>query len=122
MNKKSFLLLEVILTVAILSVGLVFVIRAMATCMQVQKSTFYYRRAMDLAYGKLFELELISQNSGLSPVGSAGKFDNNEGFTWKYSVEKIEGKNLSRVVLETSWQDKHRIKSFSAGTYVRTRE
>lgn len=119
-NKKAFLLFEVTLTIAILSLGLVFVIRSISMSMRVAKTSFNYSQAISLAYEKLFELE--SQEAGLETISNKGIFEDNEGFSWQYSVEDLDFENLGELILDISWQEAKREGGFDIVTYVKTQE
>lgn len=121
-NNKALLLFEVVLTIAVLSLGLVFIIRSISICMRIAKTSFYYSQAVNLAYEKAFELELISQEGGLGFCFSEGKFRNNEDFNWKYSVRKLEDINLGKLILEIYWKERATQRGFHIETYVRTRD
>ena len=119
-NKKAFLLFEVTLTIAILSLGLVFVIRSISMSMRVAKSSFNYSQAISLAYEKLFELE--SQEAGLGVTSNEGTFLGNEDFNWQYSVRDLDFENLGELTLDISWQEAKREAGFEIVTYVKIQE
>jgi len=121
-SKKSFLLFEVTLTIAILSLGLVFVIRSISMSMRVAKASFNYSQAINLAYEKGFELELESQIIGLEDTSGEGAFITNEGFNWEYRVEELSDENLGRLILDISWEEGKREGRFDIATYIKTRE
>jgi len=121
-NNRAFLLFEVIMTVIILSIGLVFVVRSIGMCMRVAKDSFNYSQAMNFAYQKAFDLELDSQSDGLETLSGSGVFSGNENFNWEYNVEKFNEQNLGKVTLDISWKDNKRENNFSLETYVKTKE
>jgi type II secretory pathway pseudopilin PulG len=119
-NKKAFLLFEVVMTIAILSIGLVFVVRSISMCMRVAKESFNYSQAINLAYQKAFELD--SQLGGLETLSGSGPFLSNDNFNWEYSVEKFDEEDLGKAILDISWKDNKRENSFSLEIYVKTKE
>ncbi len=122
MNKKAFLLFEVTLTIAILSLGLVFVIRSISMSMRIAKATSSYSQAIGFAYEKIFDLELDSQFDGLEAMSGEGSFSENEQFSWEYLVEQLSDDNLGELTLDISWKEGKRESSFDIVTYVRTKE
>jgi hypothetical protein len=121
MNKKAFLLFDVTLAIAMLSLGLVFVIRSISMSMKVAKASLNYSQAIGLAYEKAFDIELESQLDGLEIAPAEGAFPGDERFNWEYSVEKLE-EDLGKLILGISWQEAKRESGFEVTTYVKTRE
>lgn len=121
-NKKAFLLFEVTLTIAVLSLGLVFVIRSISTSMKVARAASLYNEAINLAYEKMFDLELESQINGLEPTSSVGVFSQNQHFKWKYSIEQLKDSNLGQLALKISWKEGRREGGIDVATFVRIKE
>ncbi len=90
-------------------------------CMKVAKASFYYNQAVNLAYEKLFELE-VWQREGLESGSLEGEFSDNKEFNWKETIEKLEDKNLGKLFLEIKWIEKMKNKGFCLETYVRTKD
>jgi type II secretory pathway pseudopilin PulG len=120
-SKKAFFLFEVTLTVAILSIGLVFVIRSINMSMRVAKVSSNYSQAMNLASSKMMELDLFSSTGwNLSSYleEEKGNFGNNENFSWEYLIEDLDEYNLSKVTLDIIWKEGKREGSFDIITYT----
>ncbi|MFC1646230.1 hypothetical protein ACFL2Y_03525 [Candidatus Omnitrophota bacterium] len=126
-RRNAFLLLEVTLTIAILSIGLVFVIRSLGMSMKVARSSFNYAQAINLADEKMFDLELEAQpylqleepTHGLESTSGEGSFVDNERFNWKYSAKQLSDVNLGKVVLDIYWQEGKREGGFDLVTYIK---
>ena len=121
-NKKAFLLFEVALTIAVISLGLVFVIRSISTSLKAARSASLYHEAINLAYEKMVDLELESQNQGLDAASSEGAFPQSQNFSWKYSIEQIDDSSLGRLVLNISGREGRREGGLDVATYVRIKE
>jgi len=121
-NKKAFLLFEATLTIAILSLGLVFVVRSIGSSVKVARSNSNYISALNLAYHKLFELELASGIEGIESTQDEGNFESNDRFNWKYQTEGYEGAKLAKVKLAMSWKEAKRDAGFDINTYLNTKE
>ena len=121
-NSRAFLLLEVVLTITILSVGLVFVIRAISTSMKAVKAAFDYNQAIHLIYNKAFELETDPSFRELSSSfkKEEGTFEDNEDFRWKCLFEKIPDYNLSKVTLTVTWKEGRREGVLDMATFLQT--
>lgn len=121
-NKRAFLLFEVTLTIAVLSLGLVFVIRSISTSLQAARAASLYNEAINLAYEKLYNLELESQIGGLEPTSSEGVFTQNHNLKWEYSIEQFKDSNLGQLALTISWKEGRREGGIDVATYVRIKE
>ena len=121
-NKKAFLLFEVALTIAVISLGLVFVIRSISTSLKAARSASLYHEAINLAYEKMFDLELESQAQGLDAASSEGIFSQNQNFSWKYSIKQIGDGSLGKLILDISWKEGRREGGLDVVTFVRIKE
>ena len=118
MNKRAFLLFEVTLTVAILSIGLVFIVRSISTSMRVAQASVNYSKAISLANTKVCDLELSSHIGTLDSIEGSGVFSEDEDFSWEYTTEEISDYNLSLLTLEVSWKEGKREGAFDIVTYI----
>lgn len=124
-NNKAIFLVEVTLTVAILSIGLVFIIRSINSSMRVAGATSNYSQAIDFAYKKAFELELSSALQNLNStfdLEKEGTFPNNNNFSWKYLIEEVKNYNLKKVIIDIIWKQGKREGSLDVVTYVSAKE
>ena len=120
-RKKGFLLLEVLLTVAILSVGIVLIVQSHLASLRAGiysddffKASFLLRNKMnEVLEQAVVELDLDEKGLFASPY---------ENF--QYHVQAVEPgceemcKDLSEVVLIVSWKNGRRENLVSASTYV----
>ena len=123
--RKGFLLLEVMLTVGILSVGLVFVSRALSTSMRAAKAASNYSRAIDFVCEKAGLIELMPEEYVLGEdrrKEENGAFASDKDFRWYYVLEKFDEYNVSMLEVDVSWKEGRSEGSAGAVTYVRTRE
>lgn len=95
-NNPGFLLLEVTLTVAVLSVGIVLVLQAFRTSLQAIRRVEDLTLATWLAQGKLAEVSLLTQEARkLEEIPLEGDFPENPPFHWKIEEIRLEGKDPS---------------------------
>ena len=121
--RKAFFLLEVMLTVAILSIGLVFVIRSITMSLRVAKQAFNYSKAIHFVYEKANELELIPEHNMFGSDGRIeenGVFESDNNFHWNHIVEKFEDYNLNSIVVDVSWEEGKREGGVGITTYLST--
>jgi len=129
-NRDGFLLFEAILSVAILSLGLVLVLHSFTGSLKAARISQNYMRAVLLLEAKMTELEWKgSLDSGISE----GKFSQkNERFAWKIEatpVEEISGEDeekkrveLNKVHLTVSWSEGKKVERIELTTYLKSKE
>ncbi|MDD5005123.1 MAG: hypothetical protein PHS93_01290 [Candidatus Omnitrophica bacterium] len=122
MDKKAFLLFEATLAIAILSLGLVFLIRSINMSMRVARTYLNYSQAINLAHEKMFEFELKSQADGFKDTSGSGTFTDSPSFSWDYIVSDLPDKNIGRLVLDIAWQERNIKNGFNLATYIKTKE
>ena len=121
-NKKAYLLFEVIITITILSIGLVFVIRAVNYSMHVAQSAVNYRQAFGLLSEKAFDIERSSWLLGLELQSEEGEFESDSDYRWSYSVVSLEELSFGKINLDVSWDKGRRKGSLGIESYVRIKE
>ncbi len=116
-NKKGFLLLEVLISVAILSFGLVLIINSFSKSLRVSELSENYFKANLLLSKKLFEIE-NNPEGFLEERQSNGNFEDLGGrFSWQLEVEKIEEEKLSEVKLKVFWLQNKKEEALTIATY-----
>jgi type II secretion system protein I len=109
-KSRSFSLLEVIITVAILSIAIVSIFRAFTTVLSTLKLSQNMTLACFLAEDKLWEIEQ-RQRDNVKPLEASGSETIQEReFKWDYTTEKDSSglANLNKLVFIVSWQEKRR--------------
>lgn len=129
-NKDGFMLFEAILSVAILSLGLVLILHSFTGSLRAARVSQDYMRAALLLEDKMSRLEI----RGSPPAGlSQGEFSQgNEGFTWEIKTTPVEGTSdgeeeekkagLNEVRLTVSWSEGKRIQRATLITYLERKE
>jgi len=103
-NKRGFLLYDVLLALAILSIGLVTVLRSFSTSLQAVRTSRDYFKATLLLEDKLWEME---RENSLPPGISRSSFPSSK-FSWKVetsAIEEEEDMSLSAVKVTISWKE-----------------
>jgi prepilin-type N-terminal cleavage/methylation domain-containing protein len=117
-NNKGFSLLELIISIAILSVGIVVVMEAIVFSTGAAGLSCDVVSAVFLAGDKLQELEYKEANSFIlnEPEDSEGTQDK---FSWKRTLKLDPGVGLYALDMELKWKTKSRQESFGVQTYFR---
>ena len=121
-DKKAYLLFEVIISISILSIGLVFVIRSINRSMYAAQAAIDYREAFGMLSEKEFDIQLESEFSGLEIKSEEGLFENNRSYRWVYSVVGIEPLPLGKLSLDIYWDKARRKGSLGIESYVRVKQ
>lgn len=115
-SNKGFLLLEIVISVAILTAGLLLVLNSFVRSIGAIELSRDYFKASLLGEEKMYEL----QNAQLTEGSSGGVFpDFNSEFSWRLSAKKIEENALKEADLEIYWQQGAKRKNISILTYLR---
>jgi len=115
-NNKGFLLLEVMVSVAILSIGLVFVLGSFMSSIRAMSLSEDYFKASLLLEDKLYEV----YNTELKERSLSDEFDDfGKRFSWHLDVEKLEDFPLFQVGLKILWDKRTRQHELSLITYFR---
>jgi prepilin-type N-terminal cleavage/methylation domain-containing protein len=117
-NDRGFSLLEVIVTIAILSVGIVMVMEAIVFSTGAAALSCDVVSAVFLAEDKLQELEYKEADSLISnePEEAQGTRDK---FSWKRTLKLDPAIGLYALDMELEWKTKSRQESFGVQTYFR---
>lgn len=111
---RAFSLLEVIITVAILSTAIVFIFQAFTTVLASSKFSQNITHACLLAEEKLLDIEqrqkestaLLDPDSGIQRIGV-------QDFKWDFVRSQLPNSNLIEVTFTVSWQENVRKKEYS---------
>lgn len=116
--------MEVTITIAIVAIGLVVVIRAINTSIHVASASLRYDQAIQLAYEKMFAIDVVSafENATFDTAETKGVFAQNPAFRWEYGFSPMEDYNLSKAVLIISWKEGRRQGSIDLATLIKPRE
>lgn len=112
-GSKAFSLLEVLISVAILSTAIVVILRSFTSSLSSVRFSQNITMACFLAKNKLWEIEqkYKSDNSHLKDTGSEIIQDKN--FSWKYEINDAEIQGLKQLKFTVSWKEKAREKEYS---------
>lgn len=130
-NNKGFTFIELMVTVIVLTVGLVLIIQGFITAagaLNNMQDNIQAVRFLDL---KMQELEASAgKDNGIKRGNSEGKFSSGaKDFNWSLEVIGVEkekdldlSEDLNEVRLKVSWQEKGLPKDLSAAAYLRNKK
>lgn len=112
--------LEVILSVFIVTIGVVFVIGSFITSIKAFKATQVYLDALYLMEEKMWEYEASGE---IEEGKDSGKFENYKGAEWSVEARQIEEDlPLNETTVEVTLKDGDKERSFKIVTYFRNEE
>ena len=106
---KGFLLFEVMITVVVLSLGLVIIIHSFLSCLNGTKAIVNYIDAGFYLKRKIWDIE-----NGLEDT-----YGEDEKYRWKLDTNIIEDTDLSEAVLSVSWDQNDNEKKLTLRTYLK---
>jgi type II secretion system protein I len=117
-NNKAFSLLELIIAIAILSVGITAVLQAVSYSTSVAGLSCDMISAVMLAEDNLQELEYKESNKLLSGEAADGS-GTLDRFNWSRTLEPEEDLDLYRLKFSVNWQKRNKQEGFTVDTYLR---
>lgn len=117
-KNKAFSLLELIITIAILSAGITVILQAFSFSSRVTGLSSDIIKAVFLAEDKLQELD-FKEKQGLIPQESALQTGIYGKFQWKDSLNFDTDVNLYKLDFTVSWQRAKENEEINIGTYLR---
>jgi len=114
-NKSGFMLLEVILSVFIVTVGVVFVIGSFITSIKALRSTRSYLEALHLLEERMWEFE---ETGAIEEGNDSGRFEDHEYAEWEVEAEELEDLPLNEMTLEVILKKEGRERTFKISTYL----
>jgi len=123
-GNSAFTLVEVLLTIAILAIGLIGIIRSYSSLLNTAGVSYEYIDAVCLAKEKMAEVESDElQNNGQARGTTYGEMQGIYGnFKWEETVGPSEDKNLNIVSVAVFKKDDDRSRKFTLETYAYSKE
>ncbi|MCK4462843.1 MAG: hypothetical protein KAU58_00860 [Candidatus Omnitrophica bacterium] len=120
MNRKGFLLFEVMISIVIITAGLLFIMHSYSTSKNsIQRSTEVFKTSL-LLENKMFEYEV--QEGIEEDSEDDGEFEEDEEYGWEIAANFKEDLNLNLVTLKV-FQEKDRDNTeYPIFTYLKSKE
>ncbi|MBU1727135.1 MAG: prepilin-type N-terminal cleavage/methylation domain-containing protein [Candidatus Omnitrophica bacterium] len=114
-SKRGFSLIEVLITVGIISTGIVFLFSAFAAAMSAVKLSQNMTFACLLAENKIWETEQALR-TGSSPQLNGAENIEGKDFKWDIEILDAAGSDPKKLKLNLSWKEKLKEKDYSLET------
>jgi len=115
MNKRGFLLLEVLLSLGILATSLLAINHSFSSALRANSYAESYTVASLLAQEKMAEIETTSYQTGAFE-GDFGK--EYPFYRWKSEITFLEDQMVSKVILTVSWKRGNKEYQLNLGTLL----
>lgn len=112
--RHGFMLLEVILSVFVVTVGVVFVINSFITSLKAFKVSKVYVEAAYLIEQKLWDYE---EKGKIKEEHTSGKFDDYKNAEWDIKVKELEDIPLNETTAEVTIKKEEKKSRFKVVTY-----
>lgn len=106
-SNRAFTLIEVLITVGILSSAVIFIFRSFLTALNSVKFSQNVTRACYLAEGKIWEMRQYYVGGSLPQPGSI------DNFKWDYKISDTTEADLKELKLDVSWKENKREGGYS---------
>lgn len=114
-HKAGFTLLEVILSLSIISVSLMVIIYSFSQAIAAKATISNYTKAMFLSQQKLFDLRSSNLRTGESQGQFLAPF---EQFRWQIKTDRTNFSDLAKVDLLIEWQQQGKAKNIQVSTIM----
>lgn len=114
-NRRGFLLLETMLSIAIIAGGLLFVMRTYSTYKQAIERSRALLDSSLLLEERIFDLEEAGE---IEACSKEGEFEDNKDYLWKIDSVPMEKSNLNLVTIGVS-QKRSRTNLYRLTTYLK---
>ncbi|NQT06347.1 MAG: prepilin-type N-terminal cleavage/methylation domain-containing protein [Candidatus Omnitrophica bacterium] len=114
-KRGGFLLLEVLVSITVISVGLVFIVRSFSSTTRAIETSGRLLKSVFLLEEKLWQFEA----EGVIEKGTdRGPFEEEEGYSWEVRAADAKEAPLNRVNLKVEWEGVRRKQRVSVDTYL----
>lgn len=118
LKNSAFSLLELIISVAILSIGITVILQALSFSARITGLSGDIINAVFLAQDQLQELEFKERKNLISSEPKEVN-DKKDKFIWNYTLNFDTALNLYKLDFKISWQRMHREETINLNTYLK---
>ncbi|MBL7156752.1 MAG: hypothetical protein ISS92_01175 [Candidatus Omnitrophica bacterium] len=117
-KNKGFLLFEVVISIVIITAGVLFVMRAFSSAKEsIERSTEVFKVSL-LLEQKMWGFE---EKGKIEEGRESGDFEEDEGYSWKLASERLEDSDLNLVRLEAFQKEQPEITKYFITTYLKNK-
>ena len=118
LKNKAFSLLEVIIAIAVLSIGIVFILQAMSFSARVAGLAVDVVSTSFIAQDKMQELEFAAKTNKTNILAQGPKQNEPDRFKYNYTLVDLDPLKLYEVKFDIDWQRAGRAQKISLNTYL----
>jgi prepilin-type N-terminal cleavage/methylation domain-containing protein len=118
LKNKGFSLLELVITVGVLAIGIVFALQAFSTASKMTAVSADLTKAVFLANDKLQELEFLEKEGMVASLEPAARGEYGK-YKWRYQIKPDEELSLYWFDLTINWQRGTRAEELSVKVCLR---
>jgi type II secretory pathway pseudopilin PulG len=115
-NKRGFLLFEVMISIVIITIALIFIARSYSSSKNSIRKSGEVIKALLYLENKMWEFEDTGEVEASTAEGS---FEEDDKYTWKMTAEAMEDTELNLMRMEILKKDKAR---YAVSTYLRNKK
>lgn len=118
-GRKGFLLLEVLVSVAVIAIGLVYVIKSFSSSSRAIETATNFLNSISFVEEKLWEYEALpAVNKGREH----GTFARDKKYSWKSDIEGEKDIPINKIDLVIEWEERTRKQTITVSTYLWNKE
>lgn len=122
-NKKGYLLLEAIASIAVIAIGLAIILRSFASSLRASKISEEYLVASSILKDKMWELEEKAKREGGLIESETTEQIPNTNYTLENKIKRLNDSDpLNEVKATISWQSGNRNEKIEIVTYLKYKE
>ncbi|MDD5072488.1 MAG: type II secretion system protein [Candidatus Omnitrophica bacterium] len=119
-NRKGYLLLEVVASIAVIAIGLAVILRSFTSSLRASKIAQEYFKASLLVQDKIAGLEIEEELAGGVAASESSTQISGTPYSLETKITKIsDGDTLNQVITIISWTNKERNEKIEIGTYLK---
>ncbi len=122
-NKKGYLLLETVASIAVIAIGLAIILRSFASSLRASKISEEYLVASSILKDKMWELEEKAKREGGLIESETTEQIPNTNYTLESKIKRLNDSDpLNEVKATISWQSGNRNEKIEIVTYLKYKE
>lgn len=114
-NRFGFLLLEVLVSVTIISVGLAYIVRSFSSATRAIETSRHLLKSVSLAENMMWDMEA---RGAMDKGWDSGRFKEDNNFFWEVETRTLKDVPLNQVSLKINWKGPREKQRVSLDTYL----
>lgn len=118
-GRKGFLLLEVLVSVAVIAVGLVYVVKSFSSSSRAIETATNFLNSISFVEEKLWEYEALP---AVDKGREHGTFERDKKYSWKSDIKGEKDIPINKIDLAVEWEGRSRKQTITVSTYLWNKE